>query len=280
MSDPFSTAIRRYMPWPEYRALKANLSHGSLIERADISRAEIDARLATLRNAEEQWGFVYLGERQWLERRLEQNSAITYGAWVGDVLENTVFYGYSYETSYYRGKDWNGYKGHTDDLSLLWLPPELPFDNTEFWYVNATIAGDKAGIDNYNLCHLFDIIHDLSYYLNRFYNGHREHMSFGDIRVLGDYQWQMWTATDYGHVPYDFCGQARVPFSESSAWLTPNVTAIAESIDANRAFDQMPILADALEEAGCDDGDVLDHFRHERRHTQRCLILDWLLGKK
>ncbi|AMV25877.1 hypothetical protein VT84_15875 [Gemmata sp. SH-PL17] len=265
------------MPWSEYRALKANLSHGSLIGRADISRAETDARLATLRNAEEQWGFVYLGERQWLERRLEQNSAITYGEWVRDVLEDTVFYGYSYEVNFYLGGHW---KGYTENLSLFWLPPELPFDNTEFVWVCVTISGDEAGICNLNLCHLFDILHDLSYYLNKFYNGHRERMSFGEIWVLNGYQWGMCTATDYGHLPYDFCGQTRIPFSESTAWLTPNVTAIAESIDANGAFDQMPILADALEEAGCDDGDVLDHFRHERRHTQRCLILDRLLGKK
>jgi hypothetical protein len=48
------------------------------------------------------------------------------------------------------------------------------------------------------------------------------------------------------------------------AWLVWNegtARAIAQAIFHNRAFNQLPILADALEEAGCADRDILEHCR-------------------
>jgi hypothetical protein len=44
-------------------------------------------------------------------------------------------------------------------------------------------------------------------------------------------------------------------------WLTADVVALARGIRAERALDRMPILADALEEAGCADPAVLHHCR-------------------
>jgi hypothetical protein len=48
-------------------------------------------------------------------------------------------------------------------------------------------------------------------------------------------------------------------------WLTPNVLAVAQTIYEERRFDEMPILADALEEAGCTNEDILNHCRGLRR---------------
>ena len=45
------------------------------------------------------------------------------------------------------------------------------------------------------------------------------------------------------------------------AWFTPTVVAIAEGAYADRAFDRLPVLADALEDAGCDAPDLLAHLR-------------------
>ena len=42
----------------------------------------------------------------------------------------------------------------------------------------------------------------------------------------------------------------------------------------------MPILADALEDAGCDNADFLNHCRSESLHVRGCWALDLLLGKK
>jgi hypothetical protein len=64
------------------------------------------------------------------------------------------------------------------------------------------------------------------------------------------------------------------------AWLTSTVVALARGIYEERAFDRMPILADALQDAGCDDEDVLNHCRDETQaHFRGCWVVDLLLGK-
>ncbi|QEG26072.1 hypothetical protein GobsT_08070 [Gemmata obscuriglobus] len=62
-------------------------------------------------------------------------------------------------------------------------------------------------------------------------------------------------------------------------WLTSDVRALAEGIYAERAFDGLPILADALQEAGCDSEDLLNHLRGEGPHVRGCWALDLVLGK-
>ncbi len=63
-------------------------------------------------------------------------------------------------------------------------------------------------------------------------------------------------------------------------WLTDTVLALARGIYADRAFDRMPILADALQDAGCDDEDILGHCREPREHARGCWVVDLLLSKK
>ena len=46
------------------------------------------------------------------------------------------------------------------------------------------------------------------------------------------------------------------------------------------AWDRLPILADALEEAGCDDVDVLAHLRGPGPHARGCWALDLVLGRE
>ncbi len=43
-------------------------------------------------------------------------------------------------------------------------------------------------------------------------------------------------------------------------WLTSDVVTLAQGIYAERAFDRMPILSDALQDAGCDNDDILNHL--------------------
>jgi hypothetical protein len=67
------------------------------------------------------------------------------------------------------------------------------------------------------------------------------------------------------------------------AWLDWNdraVRKIAQAINNDGAFDRLPILADALEEAGCTDGAILDHCRGPGPHVRGCWVVDLLLGKK
>jgi hypothetical protein len=65
------------------------------------------------------------------------------------------------------------------------------------------------------------------------------------------------------------------------AWLTSDVVALARGIYEERAFDRMPILADALQDAGCDNDDVLTHCRDaSATHVRGCWVVDLVLGKK
>ena len=63
------------------------------------------------------------------------------------------------------------------------------------------------------------------------------------------------------------------------SWLTSTVLTLAEGIYADRAFDRLPLLADALEEAGCADAEILRHCRKPGEHVRGCWLLDLLLGK-
>ncbi len=64
------------------------------------------------------------------------------------------------------------------------------------------------------------------------------------------------------------------------SWLTSTVLALAKGIYDDRAFDRMPILADALQDAGCDNDDILNHCRDEKpTHVRGCWVVDLLLGK-
>jgi hypothetical protein len=64
------------------------------------------------------------------------------------------------------------------------------------------------------------------------------------------------------------------------AWNDGTVSRIAQAIYDERAFDRMPILADALEDAGCDNADILNHCRGDGPHVRGCWVVDLLLGKE
>ncbi len=67
--------------------------------------------------------------------------------------------------------------------------------------------------------------------------------------------------------------------SIDSTWLTSDVRILAEGIYRDRAFDRMPILADALQDAGCDNEGILTHCRSEGPHVRGCWVVDLVLGK-
>jgi hypothetical protein len=63
------------------------------------------------------------------------------------------------------------------------------------------------------------------------------------------------------------------------AWGDGTVRRIADGIYKERAFDRLPILADALLDAGCDNEYLLAQLRSEGSHVRGCWALDLLLGK-
>jgi hypothetical protein len=62
------------------------------------------------------------------------------------------------------------------------------------------------------------------------------------------------------------------------AWNDGTIPRIARSIYDERRFEDMPILADALEDAGCCDETILTHCRGENSHVRGCFVIDSLLG--
>lgn len=63
------------------------------------------------------------------------------------------------------------------------------------------------------------------------------------------------------------------------SWMTSDVKAIAEAVYRERRFHDLPVLADALEEAGCTDEQSLSHCRGPGPHARGCWVVDLLLGK-
>ena len=70
------------------------------------------------------------------------------------------------------------------------------------------------------------------------------------------------------------------PVAGRPAWLTPTATGLAHAIYTAHAFDRLPVLADALEEAGCNRPEVLAHCRGDGPHVRGCWVVDLVLGKR
>jgi hypothetical protein len=63
------------------------------------------------------------------------------------------------------------------------------------------------------------------------------------------------------------------------SWRTSTAVGLARTMYASCDFAAMPILADALEETGCDSPDVLAHCRADTPHVRGCWVVDLVLGK-
>jgi hypothetical protein len=70
------------------------------------------------------------------------------------------------------------------------------------------------------------------------------------------------------------------PVTVDPSWLTSTVLILAQGIYQEKAFDRMPILGDALQEAGCTNADLLNHCRQPGEHVRGCWAVDLLLGKR
>ena len=78
----------------------------------------------------------------------------------------------------------------------------------------------------------------------------------------------------------DIFGNPFRPVTAEPTCLTSTVLSLAEGIYADRAFDRLPILADALQDAGCEDAEILNHCRSDGPHVRGCWVVDLILGKK
>ena len=78
----------------------------------------------------------------------------------------------------------------------------------------------------------------------------------------------------------DIFGNPFRPVALAPSWLTTDVLALARGVYDERAFDRMPILADALQDAGYTNDDLLTHCRDTSlAHVRGCWAVDLVLGK-
>jgi hypothetical protein len=70
------------------------------------------------------------------------------------------------------------------------------------------------------------------------------------------------------------------PIEVAPAWLSQPSVGLAWSAYEARAFEVLPILADALEEAGCDEASLLAHCRSSGKHVRGCWAVDLCLDKR
>jgi hypothetical protein len=76
------------------------------------------------------------------------------------------------------------------------------------------------------------------------------------------------------------------PISLDPGWLTPTVTNLAAAAYVERELPSghldagwLGVLADALEDAGCDNAELLGHLRGPGPHVRGCWVVDLLLGR-
>ena len=72
----------------------------------------------------------------------------------------------------------------------------------------------------------------------------------------------------------------QAPAPHVLGWNDKTVIRMAQAIYQDRAFDRLPVLADALLDAGCEDEELLAHCRSESPHALGCWAVDLILAKE
>jgi hypothetical protein len=79
----------------------------------------------------------------------------------------------------------------------------------------------------------------------------------------------------------DIFGNPFRPVSFNPAWRTDTAVSLARGMYDSREFGAMPILADALQDAGCEDEQIQMHCRDANQpHVRGCWVCDFVLGKE
>jgi hypothetical protein len=83
----------------------------------------------------------------------------------------------------------------------------------------------------------------------------------------------------HAHFVRDIFGNPFRPVAFDPAWRTDTAVSLARGMYDSRDFGAMPILADALQDAGCEDEQVLSHCRDtQQKHVRGCWVCDAVLG--
>jgi hypothetical protein len=94
-----------------------------------------------------------------------------------------------------------------------------------------------------------------------------------------------WGSREFVPLPHaalflEIFGNPFRPVSFPPEWRTSTALALSRQMYESRDFGPMPILADALQDAGCDNANVLCHCRETGPHVRGCWVVDWVLNKE
>jgi hypothetical protein len=115
-----------------------------------------------------------------------------------------------------------------------------------------------------------------------YFAGFQKNLAVGPPADVAEYQ-EVMQSEKLVHVRLVHCifGNPFRTVTNNPEWLSWNdgtIPKLAHSIYEERAFERLPILADALEEAGCDDPEILAHCRQPGVHARGCWLVDFLMG--
>jgi hypothetical protein len=118
-----------------------------------------------------------------------------------------------------------------------------------------------------------------------FWLGESASCAFGHATGKGPDDEKYWQATDGERrqqttLIRDIFGNPFRPITFSPSWRTDTTFTLARQMYESRDFGAMPILADALQDAGCDNDDILNHCRSDGPHVRGCWVVDLVLGKE
>lgn len=176
-SDPFSTKLRRYYPWPEYEHFQCKQAARSLVNRRTVDFESARERRNELADIETNSGLVYIGERQWLDCVLSRSDhSYSYDVWIDEAFRSIVF-----ASDYYFGRDdgkpssvdanfnlgecWHG---SSENQQVLWMPEEIEVPRVHVRDV--TLTGNSKGPSTEVLMLAFSVLHDLAYSLHEIYH--------------------------------------------------------------------------------------------------------------
>lgn len=83
-----------------------------------------------------------------------------------------------------------------------------------------------------------------------------------------------------GHLVRCVFGNPYRTVAGDPAWRTSTAVALAAHMYESRDFSALPVLADALQDANCDSGELLDHCRSPGPHVRGCWVVDFVLDKE
>jgi FHA domain len=128
------------------------------------------------------------------------------------------------------------------------------------------LDGEGVWVDDRSRQGIFQGLERIRVQRSRPRKGDYFHVRPGEVLSMGDYA-----------VHVDPCEPVNPSWL---AWKESTVVRIARAIRDEKSYDDLPILGDALEDAGCDNEGVLHHCRKPGRHVHACWVLDWILGKE